>query len=59
MKAPGQTYKVINFRNAYDHGVSSETQAQSMLTNAAIYYDDDNPITREFDEDDAPKKLLK
>jgi hypothetical protein len=59
MKAPGQKYKVMNFRSIYAHGVSSETQAQSMLTNAAIYYDDDNENERQYVEDTGPKKLLK
>ena len=63
-KAPGQIYKVMNFRPAYtpSRNADSETQAQSMATHAVIYYDDDQHIPmRQLakDVDDAPKKLLK
>lgn len=62
-KAPGQIYKVMNFRPVYtpNRNIDSETQAQSMTTHAVIYYDDQHHPMRKLvnDVDDAPKKLLK
>lgn len=63
-KAPGQTYKVIDFRNSepYTKGGETATQAQSIMTSALIYYDDDQHIHDQRmvqDMSEAPKKLLK
>jgi hypothetical protein len=63
-KAPGQTYQVTDFRHTryYNKNTDSDTQANSLMTNAIVYIDNDYHIPQRdvMDEmNDLPKKLLK
>jgi hypothetical protein len=63
-KAPGQTYKVMDYRTSkmQSKNIDTDTMDNSMTTNALVYYDDDQHIAHQKLIDakcDLPKKLLK